>query len=128
MGIVQIVEPKQPVQLYAWPGAQPVEKAEVGSTLSLYPDAVGMYRQVEYRGKAAWVDVAALHGAGIMPTPPQRRQRQHASSQRGLSDALTLSTLCDMVLPIGAPDRSNDALIAAVGALLQNNGGQQAER
>lgn len=118
MGVVQIVEPKQPVQLYAWPGAQPVEKTAVGATMTIYPDVVGMYRQVEYRGKAAWVDVTALHGAGIVPEQPQRRLRLHASSQQGLSDASTLARICDMVLPIGAPDRSNEALISAVAALV----------
>ena len=119
MGKIQTVEPKQPVQLYAWPGAQPVEVVAVGGYLDVYPDAVGTYRQVEYRDKAAWANMADLVGAGVVPDRAERRQTQRQSSRQGLSDALALAALCDMVLPIGAPERSNDALIRAVGALLQ---------
>ena len=117
--VVKTVEPKQPVQLFAWPGAQPVGVAPAGSYLDVYPDAVGTYRQVEYRGKAAWANMGDLAGAGIVPDRPLHRQPLRQSSQQGLLDGLALATLCDMVLPIGAPDRSNDALIKAVGALLQ---------
>ena len=92
----------------------------VVSYLDVYPDTVGNYRQVEYRGRAAWADVGDLAGAGIVPDRPIKHGRTlHRPSQQALADGMALATLCDMVLPVGAPDRSNEALIKSVGALLQ---------